>query len=146
MSDADSLAKACAQSMLGRDHGMETLGISLCEVRPGFSRMRMTVRDDMLNSHQICYGGMLFSLADCAFAYACNTYNETTVASGCDIDFVRPARQGDELIAIAEERSQSGRSGIYDVEVINQDGDTVAHMRGRCRRIKGTIIDTTAGS
>ena len=120
----------------------KTLGITLGEVRAGFSRMRMTVRESMLNSHQLCYGGMLFSLADCAFAYACNTYNETTVASGCDIDFVRPARLGDELTAIAGERTVSGRSGIYDVEVVNQDGDTVAHMRGRSRRIKGTVIDS----
>ena len=143
MSDADSLARACAASMLEYDKGMQALGITLCEVRPGFSRMRMTVREDMLNSFQSCYGGMMFSLADCAFAYACNSHNEVTVASGCDIDFVRPARLGDELTAIAEERTTSGRSGIYDVEVVNQNGETVAHMRGRCRRITGTVIRST---
>jgi acyl-CoA thioesterase len=101
----------------------------------------MTVRADMLNGHAICHGGFIFTLADSAFAYACNSYNLTTVASGCAIDFVAPAREGDVLAAMARERSVSGRTGVYDAEVTNQRGETVAYFRGKSYRIKGHVVE-----
>ena len=101
----------------------------------------MTVRTDMLNGHAICHGGFIFTLADSAFAFACNSYNLTTVASGCSIDFIAPAREGDLLTAIAHERSVSGRTGVYDIEVKNQRRETIAYFRGRSYRIKGHVIE-----
>ena len=101
----------------------------------------MTVRADMLNGHAICHGGFIFTLADSAFAFACNSYNLTTVASGCTIDFLAPAREGDVLTAVAHERSVSGRTGVYDIEVTNQHGETIALFRGKSYRIKGHVVD-----
>ena len=98
----------------------------------------------MLNGHQIGHGGMIFALADTAFAVACNSYNRTTVAAGCDIDFVAPVRAGDELRALAQERYRQGRSGLYDVTVRRGDGVVVAEMRGRSREIPGTLVPDPA--
>jgi acyl-CoA thioesterase len=95
----------------------------------------------MLNGHAICHGGFIFTLADSAFAYACNSYNQTTVASGCAIEFMAPAREGDVLTAIARERSVSGRTGVYDIEVKDQRSETIALFRGKSYRIKGHVID-----
>jgi acyl-CoA thioesterase len=95
----------------------------------------------MLNGHAICHGGFIFSLADSAFAFACNSYNLSTVASGCAIDFVAPAREGDVLTAAARERSASGRTGVYDIEVTNQRGEAVALFRGKSYRVKGHVIE-----
>ena len=105
------------------------------------AEVSMTVRTDMLNGHAICHGGFIFTLADSAFAFACNSYNLTTVASGCSIDFIAPAREGDLLTAIAHERSVSGRTGVYDIEVKNQRRETIAYFRGRSYRIKGHVIE-----
>jgi acyl-CoA thioesterase len=101
----------------------------------------MTVRADMLNGHAICHGGFIFTLADSAFAFACNSYNLTTVASGCTIDFVAPARECDTLTARAVERSVSGRTGVYDIEVQNQRGETIAYFRGKAYRVRGHVVD-----
>jgi acyl-CoA thioesterase len=101
----------------------------------------MPVRADMLNGHAICHGGFIFTLADSAFAYACNSYNLTTVASGAAIEFVASAREGDVLTAIARERSVTGRTGVYDIEVTNQHGETVAYFRGKSYRIKGHVVE-----
>ena len=101
----------------------------------------MTVRADMLNGHAICHGGLIFTLADSAFAFACNSYNLTTVASGCAIDFVAAAHEGDVLTAVAQERSVSGRTGVYDIEVTNQRGERVAFFRGKSYRIKGHVVE-----
>jgi acyl-CoA thioesterase len=95
----------------------------------------------MLNGHGTCHGGYIFTLADSAFAYACNSYNLTTVAAGCTIDYLAPGREGDVLTAIAQERSASGRTGVYDIEVINQRGEKIALFRGKSYRIKGHVID-----
>ena len=103
----------------------------------------MTVRADMLNGHAICHGGFIFTLADSAFAFACNSYNLTTVASGCSIDFLAPAREGDVLTAIGQERNVSGRTGVYDIEVRNQTGNTIALFRGKSYRIKGHIVEAS---
>jgi acyl-CoA thioesterase len=122
------------------DDAARGLGVVLEEIAPGRSRMSMTVRRDMVNSHGICHGGMIFSLADCAFAYSCNSYNRTTVAAGATIDYVSPAQLGDRLTAIAEERAISGRTGIYDVRVSNQDEELIACFRGRSYRVAGEIV------
>ncbi len=138
---AHALAARVAAAMYARDTATQALGIRVERVVPGESQLAMPVRDDMLNGHAICHGGFIFTLADSAFAYACNSYNLNTVASGCSIDFVAPARAGDVLTARAHERELSGRTGVYDVEVANQRGETVALFRGKSYRIKGHLID-----
>jgi acyl-CoA thioesterase len=110
----------------------------------------MKITKNMLNGHQFCHGGMIFSLADTAFAYACNGYNQITVAQGCDINFIRSAHEGDILSAHAHEVIRHGRSGLYDVRVINQDKAVIAEFRGRSRTIRGSHftdnnIDTPKG-
>lgn len=100
----------------------------------------MRVRNEMLNGHDVCHGGMIFTLADSAFAHACNNTNKVTLASGCSIDFLAPAREGDLLTATAQERSRSGRTGVYDIEVQRQDGTLIALFRGRSYQLKGTVI------
>jgi acyl-CoA thioesterase len=118
--------------------------MQIARVGPGHAELTMTVRADMLNGHQICHGGFIFTLADSAFAFACNSYNLTTVASGCAIDFLAPAREGDVLTAMARERSASGRTGVYDIDVVNQRGEKIALFRGKSYRIKGHVIEPPA--
>lgn len=139
--EAQSLAERVAADMFARDHASQSLGITIDSVAPGRAELTMPVREDMLNGHAICHGGFIFTLADSAFAFACNSYNVMTVASGCAIDFVAPAREGDVLTAKARERSVSGRTGVYDIEVKNQRGETVALFRGKSYRIKGHVIE-----
>ena len=142
--DAQSLAERVSASMYARDAATQTLGIRIARVAPGSAELTMIVRDDMLNGHEICHGGLLFTLADSAFAFACNSYNLTTVASGCAIEFTAPARLGDTLTARASERQLAGRTGVYDVEIANQRGEPVALFRGKSYRIKGHLIDDAA--
>lgn len=144
--DAQALAEHVAQSMYQRDGASQGLGMRVIRVAPGHAEVAMTVRADMLNGHTICHGGFIFTLADSAFAYACNSYNLTTVASGCAIDFLAPAREDDELTAIAQQKSVSGRTGVYDVEVGNQRGEAIALFRGKSYRIKGHVIEPPEGS
>ncbi len=136
----EALAQAAAQAMYDADTCSRALGMELAEVRPGYARMRMTVRPDFLNGHQICHGGLIFTLADSTFAFACNSYNVNTVAAGCSIEYLRPVHGGDVLTAEAIEQTLNGRHGIYDIRVTNQTGDTVAMFRGKSAQIKGTII------
>jgi acyl-CoA thioesterase len=135
-----SIAEACAAAMYERDYAAQAMGIELVEIRPAYARMTMAVRKDMVNGHDIGHGGMIFTLADTAFAYACNSRNEATVAAGCMIDFVSPARLGDVLTAEAKERALAGRTGVYDVEVSNQNRELIALFRGNSYRIKGQVI------
>ena len=144
--DAQALAERVAREMYERDGASQGLGLRVVRVAPGRAEVAMTVRTDMLNGHAICHGGFIFTLADSAFAYACNSYNLTTVASGCAIDFLAPAREGDLLTAVAHERSASGRTGVYDIEVNNQRGEKIALFRGKSYRIKGHVIDASAAS
>jgi acyl-CoA thioesterase len=116
------------------------LGISLEEIAPGRSRVGMTVRGDMANSHGTCHGGILFSLADCAFAYACNSRDRRTVAAGASIDYISAARPGDRLTAVCEERALAGRTGIYDVRIVDQSEELIACFRGRSRAVAGAIL------
>ncbi|AJX31708.1 Acyl-coenzyme A thioesterase PaaI [Burkholderia oklahomensis] len=137
---AEALARATAQAMYEADACSRGLGMELIEVRPGYARMRMPVRPDFLNGHQICHGGLVFALADSTFAFACNSYNINTVAAGCSIEFLRPVTVGDVLTAEAIEQTLNGRHGIYDIRVTNQAGKTVAMFRGKSTQIKGTVI------
>jgi acyl-CoA thioesterase len=138
--DLQALAEATAAAMWERDHAAQALGMVVAQVGPGRALLRMPVRQDMVNGHGICHGGMIFSLADTAFAYACNSGNQVTVASACQIDFIAPAREGELLQAEAIERSASGRTGVYDVTVSGDGGKTIALFRGKSHRIGGAVI------
>jgi acyl-CoA thioesterase len=138
--DSQRIAELSAKAIFAGDHASRNLGFRIEEVRPGFARLRMTVRTDMLNGHGICHGGIVFALADSAFAVACNTYNAVTVAAAASIDFLAPARANEELTAEAREIWRSKRSGIYEISVSNQRGETIALFRGRSHCIGGPIV------
>lgn len=133
---AQSLAERSAASMYANDRASQALGMRVVEVRPGYAKLSMLVRDDMLNGHASCHGGLIFSLADSAFAFSCNSHGGIVVAAAASIDFLAPARGGDELIAEAVERWRSKRNGIYEVTVANQRGDTIALFRGRSHQVR----------
>jgi acyl-CoA thioesterase len=137
---AQQLAERVARALYEVDKSSQALGIRILEVRPGYARLAMAVRPDMVNGHRICHGGMVFTLADSSFAFACNSYNENTVAAAASIDFLAPAHQGDELTAIATEVWRSRRNGIYEVTVTNQEGARIALFRGRSARIDGHVL------
>ena len=138
--EAQTLAEATAEAMWSRDRAAQALGMKIVRVQPGAALLTMLVRGDMVNGHHICHGGMIFSLADTAFAYACNSYNKNTVASACHIDFLAPAKEGETLEAEAVERSAAGRTGVYDITVRTTSGKTVALFRGKSYRINGEVI------
>jgi acyl-CoA thioesterase len=129
MSDAQRLAELSVAELSSRDVAARALGIEVAGVPPGYVKLTMRVRPDMLNGHAICHGGIIFALADSAFAFACNSYNENTLAASASIEFLAPARAGDELIAEAGERARGRRLGIYDIEVRNQQGTRIALFR-----------------
>lgn len=129
--DELQLARACADQMFTDDSASRDLGVKVDIIKPGAATARMTVKTNMVNGYDICHGGFVFALADSAFAYACNCYNIVTVASGAEIDFLYSAKVGDRLIATATEKHRGNRSGIYDVEVRNQDERLIAVFRGR---------------
>lgn len=143
--DPDELARRCARALWDKDVASRAMGMRLRDVAAGRATLAMPVRDDMANGHGLCHGGHIATLADSAFAIACNTYDEVTVAAGFDITFVAPARPGDELVATATERVRHGRSGLYDVTVRAADGTVIAEFRGRSRRL-GQPILTPAGT
>jgi len=131
------IADTVRAAMLAKDHATKSLGMHVVEVTPGHATLTMVVRDDMLNGHDLCHGGIIATLADSAFAYACNSYNELTVASGFAIELLAAARLGDRLTARCAEVSKAGRTGVYDAEVTNQRGERVAMFRGRSYTMKG---------
>ena len=137
---AQALADAAGRVMYANDHASRALGIMLEEIRPGYARMRMTVRKDMVNGHDLCHGGIIFTLADSAFAFACNSYNHVTVAQSAAIEFLASGRLGDVLTAVGEERHVRGRNGVYDIAVTNQDGERIALFRGKSFRLHGEIV------
>jgi acyl-CoA thioesterase len=137
---AAELAEQTAEAMFRRDAASKLIGLRLIAVRPGYARLAMVVRPDMANGHRMCHGGYLFTLADSAFAYACNSYNKNTVASACQIDFLAPATIGEVLEAECEERSLAGRTGVYDTTIRNRSGKVVALFRGKSYRISGEVI------
>lgn len=135
MTDADEVARRCAESMYAADASSRHLGIEITDVAAGRARARMTVTPAMVNGHGIAHGGYVFLLADTAFAFACNTYEVAAVAAAAEVVFVTPAREGDALIAEAAERARYGRSGIYDVTVRRRDGELIAEFRGHSRQL-----------
>jgi len=137
MMTPQQVAEASRDAMQKDDHASKMLGMRVEAIGPGTATLSMTVRQDMLNGHAICHGGLITTLADSAFAFACNAYNEVTVASGFDVNLVAAAREGDVLTAAAAEVSKAGRTGVYDVNVHNQRGEPVAAFRGRSYTMKG---------
>lgn len=139
-----ALAQACAESMWRDDPATQALGMHLNDITPGQASITMTITRKMLNGHATCHGGFIFSLADSAFAFACNTYNQRTVAQHCSITYLAPAFEGDRLTAHATEVHRTARSGLYDVRVTNQKNELIAEFRGHARTIKGTHLPETA--
>ena len=137
------LAEDCAHHMFAQDAASKALGINIETIKPGCAIATMTVTDAMLNGYNTCHGGMIFSLADSAFAFACNSHNEAAVAAGCTIDFLRPGMLGDLLSAVATQQHQGKRSGIYYVEVTNQNAQLVALFKGNSARINATVLPNT---
>ncbi len=137
--EAQLLAERAAGVLFERDRASQMLGMGITAVRPGFAQVSMTVREDMLNGHGVCHGGLLFALADSAFAFACNSHNEATVAAAAAIDFLRPARAGERLTAEAREVWRTRRNGIYEITVTNHRGERIALFRGRSYRIEGEV-------
>ena len=146
MMNENEIAEACARVMWAADAASRELGMRIESIAPGSARVSMAVRDDMVNGHQTCHGGYIFTLADSAFAFACNSFNRRAVAQNCSIVFLKPGAAGDRLIATANQRSQAGRNGVYDVRVANQDDDTIAEFRGCSRDIAGLHIAQTDDS
>lgn len=138
--NAQEVAEATRDAMWEDECASRALGMRVQAIGPGTATLTMTVREDMLNAHELCHGGLLATLADSAFAFACNSYNEMTVASGFDINLIAAARRGDVLTATAREMSKSGRTGVYDVTLVNQHGEPVAAFRGRSYTMKGKPI------
>ncbi|MGZ9722125.1 hydroxyphenylacetyl-CoA thioesterase PaaI [Rhizobium miluonense] len=136
----DQLARACADAMWSDDRATQRLGMQIDNVAAGTATLSMTITADMANGHGMCHGGYIFTLADSAFAFACNTYNQRTVAQHCTVTFIASAFEGDRLTAMAREVSRRGRGGIYDITVMNQKGETLAEFRGHSRTIKGTHL------
>ncbi len=140
---AQALAQRVGEAMFANDAASRALGMRIQSIGPGRAEMTMAVRPEMLNGHAICHGGYIFLLADSTFAFACNSYNRNSVAQGCSIDYVAPAHAGDVLQATAIERSKTGRTGIYDIEVRDQHDRTIALFRGKSYRIDGHVVEET---
>ena len=139
--DADSLAKAGAEVMWRDDNASKWLGMKVEEVRPGYARLSMTVTPNMVNGHNLCHGGLIFTLADSTFAFACNSHNQRAVAAAASIDFLAPAFLGDVLTAEGIEQALKGRTGVYDMKVHNQKNELIALFRGKSASIKGLLVE-----
>jgi acyl-CoA thioesterase len=136
-----ALAERTAQIIQREDRASRWLGMQLLEVRPGYARLKMRVTENMVNGQQVCHGGLIFSLADSSFGFACNSHNQHALAASCSIDFLAPAALGDELTAEAAETAHAGRTRIYDVRVTNQEGTLIAVFRGKSAAVKGTWVE-----
>ena len=142
-STAQSAAEAAARALFANDRASQALGMTLTTVQPGRASVAMQVRPDMTNGHDICHGGIIFALADSAFAFACNSHGPATVAAAVAIDFLAPAKVGDVLTAVATERWLGGRAGLYDLSVTRADGTLIAHARGRSHRLRTAQTSTS---
>ncbi|MBB6290491.1 MULTISPECIES: hydroxyphenylacetyl-CoA thioesterase PaaI [unclassified Pseudomonas] len=138
--NAQTLAIKCAEAMFERDIATRSLGVDLQWVKPGAACLAMTVKEHMIQGHGTCHGGYLFTLADSAFAFACNSHDRATVAQGCSIDYVSPAGLGDRLVATANEVSRGGRTGNYHVRIETDNGRLVALFHGRSYELRGAVI------
>jgi acyl-CoA thioesterase len=134
---AQQVAEATRDAMWANDRASKGMGMEVVAISQGGATLRMTVREDMLNGHDICHGGFITTLADSAFAFACNAYNEITVASGFDVNLFTSAKLGDVLTAVAVEVNKAGRTGVYDITVSNQHGVALAAFRGRSYTMRG---------
>jgi acyl-CoA thioesterase len=141
MADALTIARNCAEAMWADDRASRALGMEILDIAPGRATLAMTIRETMSNGHGMCHGGYIFTLADSAFAFASNGYDQRTVAQHCSISFLRPAQLGERLTAECIERSRAGRGGIYDVSVKGGDGMLVAEFRGHARTIDGSLLN-----
>ncbi len=139
--DKAALAKAAAEIMWRDDNASKWLGMRVEEVRPGYARISMTVTPNMVNGHNLCHGGLIFTLADSTFAFACNSHNQRAVAAGAAIEFLAPALLGDELTAEGIEQALKGRTGVYDMKVTNQKNELIAVFRGKSATIKGLLVE-----
>ena len=140
----EKLAQAVGEAMFESDvASRETMGMQLVECKSGYARMSMQVRELHLNGHKICHGGFIFTLADSTFAFACNSHNKVAVAAGCSIEFLKPGQLGDVLSCEGIEQTLSGRHGIYDMKVTNQNGEVIAMFRGKSAQISGPVIPVT---
>jgi acyl-CoA thioesterase len=138
--DPQQVAEAVRSAMFLQDNAAQSLAMQVTRIAPGEATVTMAVRKDMLNGFHICHGGMVTTLADTAFAYACNSFNELTLASGLSIDLLAASHEGDVLTARASQVWQAGRSGVYDVEVRNQRDERIALFRGRSHRLQGKSV------
>ena len=136
-----TLAERTAQIIQREDRASRWLGMQLQQVRPGYARLTMRVTADMVNGQKVCHGGLIFSLADSSFGFACNSHNQHALAASCAIDFLAPAALGDELTAEANEAAHVGRTRVYDVRVTNQEGTLIAVFRGKSATVKGTWVE-----
>lgn len=136
----ERLARAAADAMWAQDTASRALGMAITEIAPGAATLTMPVSDKMVNGHGLCHGGYIFTLADSAFAFACNSHNQRAVAQHCAITFLSPGRLGDVLTARCREVSRAERSGVYDVTVTRQGGEVIAEFRGLSRTVKGTLV------
>ena len=137
---AQRRAERAAHALFERDRASQGMGMRLTGIRPGWARVTLKVRADMVNGHGVCHGGIVFMLGDSALAFACNSHNDATVAAAAAIDFLAAAREGDELTAEASELWRSKRQGIYEITVANQRGERIALFRGRSSRIEGQVV------
>lgn len=140
MPDPQKLAEQCAEFMFANDRASQGLGMKIDCVTPGNAQLSMSVCEDMLNGHGRCQGGFVFALADSAFAFACNSYNQVTVGQGCSIDYLKPVKLGERLTAIAQEQFRGRTTGVYDVVVTREDGKRVALFRGTSFSLEKTLL------
>lgn len=138
--DAAEIARLSADAMWAGDKASQGLGMEVVEVGPGRARLAMTVTERMLNGHGSCHGGFIFSLADSAFAFACNSHGSPAVAQHCTVTYISPGRLGMRLVAEAQERQRGERSGIYDITVRDETGTIIAEFRGHSRTLPGSLI------
>lgn len=141
MKDKDAFARAAAEVMWRDDNASKWLGMKVEEVRQGYARLSMAVTPNMVNGHNLCHGGLIFTLADSTFAFACNSHNQRAVAAGASIEFLAPAFLGDVLTAEGVEQALKGRAGVYDMKVTNQKGELIALFRGKSATIKGLLVE-----
>jgi len=141
---AQRTAERAARVLYEQDRASQSLGMRITRIAPGEAELTMQVRPDMTNGHHICHGGLVFALADSAFAFACNSYGDSTVAAAASIDFLTAVREGDVLTATARELWRGGRSGLYEIVVTNQRGEPVALFRGRSQRVAGRLVPADA--
>jgi len=134
---AQQIAEKSSAALGAHDVSSQALGLQVVHISPGHAQVTMQVTQQMLNGHEICHGGLIFTLADTAFAHACNSYNQRVVAQTCSVSFLAPSKLGDQLTAKARELHRAGRSGIYDIEVTRATGEVIAQFRGHSRSIKG---------